>query len=71
MKMARVANGEVLIKVECAGIHPMDVLEVGEERERGIGVEGSGVVVESGGGLQGWSLKHKRVAFRVLQEQLD
>lgn len=51
--MRRVGNGEVLVKVHCAPIHPEDLEEVewekviGIEEERigrGIGIEGSGVV---------------------------
>ena len=30
-----------------------------------MGFEGSGIVVESGGGLMGWSIMGKKVAFAV------
>jgi NADPH:quinone reductase-like Zn-dependent oxidoreductase len=33
-----------------------------------MGFEGSGVVVESGGGVMGWSLKNKKVAFGASKE---
>lgn len=30
-----------------------------------MGFEGSGLVVENGGGIMGWSLMNKKVAFGV------
>eukprot|EP01017_Pseudomicrothorax_dubius_P031945 TRINITY_DN4131_c0_g1_i4.p1 TRINITY_DN4131_c0_g1~~TRINITY_DN4131_c0_g1_i4.p1 ORF type:complete len:341 (+),score=98.59 TRINITY_DN4131_c0_g1_i4:34-1056(+) len=62
-------NGEVLIKVVAAPINSADV-----EFIRGhfpaqkplpaiLGFEGSGVVIQNGGGLTGWRLVGKRVAF--------
>lgn len=60
--------GQVLVKMEAAPIHPADFTML-----RGIygvkkslpmipGLEGSGVVVENGGGLLGWKLKGQKVA---------
>lgn len=62
-------HGQVLIKVEAAPINPSDLaFTKGGYGKSGtmpmtIGFEGSGVVVESGGGLLGWNLKGNRVAF--------
>lgn len=36
-----------------------------------MGIECSGTVIEYGGGLQGWFLMGKRVAFTKLQENID
>ena len=65
------AHGEVLVRVESAPINPSDLLYMegryAEDTKEGVtpGFEGSGVVVESGGGLLGWSLKGKRVACTI------
>jgi len=32
-----------------------------------MGIEGSGRVIKSGGGLTGWSILNKRVAFLMTQ----
>jgi len=63
------ASGQVLIKIEAAPINPSDIYMLqgnynGEFTYPVIpGAEGSGVVIESGGGLHAWSLKGKRVGF--------
>ena len=63
------ASGEVLIKVECAVINPSDLYMMqgnynGEyEYPLTPGSEASGIVIENGGGLRGWHLVGKRVAF--------
>mmetsp|Transcript_22398 Transcript_22398/g.22086 ORF Transcript_22398/g.22086 Transcript_22398/m.22086 type:complete len:266 (+) Transcript_22398:30-827(+) len=64
----RPKQGEVLIRMEAAPINPSDIVSL--KGQYGIkkqlpfipGLEGSGTVVESGGGLLGWSLVGKRVA---------
>ena len=61
--------GEVLIKVECAVLNPSDLYMMqGDynghfEYPIAPGNEGSGTVIENGGGLLGWRLVGKRVAF--------
>ena len=61
--------GEVLIRIECAIINPYDIQFL-EGKYKGdytyplvAGSEGSGTVIGNGGGLYGWSLLGKRVAF--------
>jgi NADPH:quinone reductase-like Zn-dependent oxidoreductase len=62
-------KGEVLIKVEATVINPSDTYFMrgfysGEFSYPLIpGSEGSGTVISSGGGLMGWSIVGKRVAF--------
>ena len=63
-------DGQVLIKVMAAPINPSDIyfIKLGaysEEKKAPCvaGFEGSGVVVENGGGLMGWGLVGKKVAF--------
>jgi NADPH:quinone reductase-like Zn-dependent oxidoreductase len=61
--------GQVLIRVECAPIHPSDINFLqGKypgtyEYPLVAGGEGSGTVIVNGGGIYGWSLVGKRVAF--------
>lgn len=61
--------GQVLIKVQAAAMNPADnaFLKGKYASKRQLpnspGLEGSGVVVESGGGLLAWRLKGKRVGF--------
>ena len=69
MKMPKPGNGEVLIKVECAVINPSDLYMM-QGHYNGTfaypltpGAEGSGTVIENGGGILGWSLVGKRVGF--------
>ena len=63
------ATGEVLIRVEASPINPSDIVFLkglyGTKKPLPAiaGLEGSGVVVSSGGGILGWSLVGKRVAF--------
>lgn len=63
------ADGEVLIKVMAAPINPSDLIFIqqGAYDSKKVpcvpGFEGSGVVIASGGGLVGWGLVDKRVAF--------
>lgn len=65
------ASGEVLIKVMAAPINPSDLALYGGHYSKQkkfptiMGFEGSGLVVESGGGLMGWGLVGKKVAFAV------
>ena len=61
-------KGEVLIKVERGTIHVSDVNALKGKYEgftypMTAGFEGSGTVVESGGGFSGWRAKGKRVCF--------
>jgi NADPH2:quinone reductase len=60
-------QGEVLIKVEFVPIHNSDIANPDSkgkaEGYQFFGYEGSGVVVENGGGFSGWRLKNKKVAF--------
>ncbi|OMJ70052.1 hypothetical protein SteCoe_32071 [Stentor coeruleus] len=60
-------EGEVLIKMECSTINPVDLLiaygQFGPPVQPSIlGLEGSGTVVKSGGGAHADSLLNKRVA---------
>ena len=63
------AEGQVLIKVECAPLHPSDLYFIEGKYATNIdypvvpGGEGSGTVISSGGGLLAWRLVGKRVAF--------
>lgn len=66
----RPASGQVLVKIECAPINPSDTYFIagmyGGDSYSGNpvapGWEGSGTVVESGGGFMAWRLVGKRVA---------
>ena len=71
-------KGQVLIRVEAGVLSPSDIYTA-EGKNDGYtkfiypftpGWEGSGTVVESGGGLHGWFLKGKRVAFTKCEEPL-
>lgn len=63
------ASGQVLIKVECGVINPTDTYFLTGQYNGTYeyplvpGLEGSGLVMESGGGILGWTLLGKRVAF--------
>ena len=67
----RPRDGEVLVKVMAAPINPSDLafLKGFYSSEKPSpstpGFEGSGIVVENGGGIIGWSLVNKRVALSV------
>lgn len=69
MDLPKPKSGEVLIKVEAAVINPSDLYMLkgnynGEFSYPLVpGGEGSGTVIESGGGILAWSLKGKRVGF--------
>jgi len=62
-------EGQVLIKVECAPLNPIDLIFMQGKYSTNIdypvvlGGEGSGTVIASGGGLLAWRLVGKRVAF--------
>ncbi|CAG9311055.1 unnamed protein product [Blepharisma stoltei] len=62
-------KGQVLIKVEAAPIHPMDLAfiygshPIIKALPAVPGFEGSGTVIKSGGGAKGWYLDGKRVCF--------
>ena len=67
-------SGEILIKVLASPINPSDVffmkgaydqLDIGLQYPTTAGWEGSGIVVQNGGGLIGWRVVGKRVAFSV------
>jgi NADPH:quinone reductase-like Zn-dependent oxidoreductase len=59
----------VLIRVEASPINQSDLLFLkglypGEKKPPCTpGFEGAGTVIESGGGLMGWHMKGKKVAF--------
>eukprot|EP00298_Acanthocystis_sp_HF-20_P018049 c21884_g2_i1.p1 GENE.c21884_g2_i1~~c21884_g2_i1.p1 ORF type:complete len:349 (-),score=166.68 c21884_g2_i1:142-1188(-) len=63
--------GEVLVRIECSPINPSDLSTLQgsynsaqrEELPSRTGYEGSGTVVQSGGGLMGWMVSGKRVAI--------
>jgi len=61
-------SGEVLVRMEASPINPGDLIFIngGYATDKPLpcvpGFEGSGTVVESGGGLVGWYFKGKRVA---------
>ena len=63
------ASGQVLIKVECGVINPTDTYFLSGQYNGTYeyplvpGLEGSGLVLESGGGILAWTLVGKRVAF--------
>lgn len=69
------ASGQVLIRVECGVINPTDTYFMSGQYNGTYdyplvpGVEGSGTVVQSGGGLFAWSLTGKRVAFTRIIER--
>ena len=71
MPIPKPQKGQVLIKVIAAPINPSDIeLYNGNYSHQkkfptAMGFEGSGIVVESGGGLMGWSMMGKKVAFAV------
>jgi NADPH:quinone reductase-like Zn-dependent oxidoreductase len=44
-----------------------DLNYIGKEERLEMGIEGSGRVIKSGGGVTGWSIKNKRVAFLLNQ----
>ena len=68
-------KGQVLIKVECGVINPTDTYflsgQYNGKYEYPIvpGLEGSGTVIESGGGFLSWTLVGKRVAFIKMPER--
>lgn len=65
------SKGQVLIKVMAAPINPSDLeLFKGNYSHQKklptvMGFEGCGTVVENGGGMIGWSLLGKKVAFAI------
>jgi NADPH2:quinone reductase len=65
----RPKKGQVLIKIEAAPCNPSDLMYIQGKYPIATslptvpGLEGSGTVVSSGGGLLGWLLVGKRVAF--------
>lgn len=67
-------SGQVLIKVEASPINPSDLsFLVGQYHSKKQlptipGFEGSGLVVENGGGIMGWKLKGSRVAVAASDE---
>jgi NADPH2:quinone reductase len=62
-------SGQVLIKVMAAAMNPADnaFLKGKYSSKRTLpnspGLEGSGIVIASGGGILAWRLKGKRVGF--------
>ena len=68
-------NGQVLIKVEYGVINPTDTYYMAGKYNGTYsyplvpGLEGSGTVVQSGGGFLGWKLTGKRVAFTRISER--
>ncbi len=74
MPIPKPTSGQVLIKMEASPINPSDLsFLVGHYSSKKTlptipGFEGSGLVVESGGGLFGWKLKGSRVAVAATDE---
>ena len=68
------ASGQVLIKMEASPINPSDLsfLEGNYQIKKNLpaspGFEGSGLVVETGGGFMGWRIKGSRVAVASNEE---
>lgn len=66
-------SGQVLIKVAAAPIHPADlsiIKRIYGDKPQDLpapGIEGAGTVVSSGGGILGWLLTGKRVAFHPMK----
>lgn len=69
VEFPKLKSGQVLVKVEASPINPSDLLflEGHYPAEKSFpcipGFEGSGTVVQSGGGFLGWKNTSKRVAF--------
>ena len=73
--MPKLNSGEVLIKILAAPINPSDVFFMkGMYHKWDVfplkyptvsGWEGSGIVVQSGGGIMAWRAMGKRVSFAV------
>ncbi|CAG9331810.1 unnamed protein product [Blepharisma stoltei] len=70
-------NGQVLIKVDFAPIHPCDAKFSSEQSPQACsinsipGIEGSGTVVSSNKTLKGWYLIGKKVSFMQLNPNLS
>jgi NADPH2:quinone reductase len=62
-------RGQVLIRVEFSAIHPNDLLLIQGKYAHdptypcALGFEGSGFIIETGGGVSTWGMKEKRVSF--------
>jgi len=75
IEVPKPASGQVLIKVEAAVINPSDLYMMQGDYNGDYkypltpGVEGSGVVVASGGGIMAWRLIGKRVGFTRQSEK--
>lgn len=71
-------SGQVLIKVESVPINPTDLYMMEGKYGKYAdfkypftpGFEGSGTVIESGGGLLAWRIKDKRVAFTRMDTRM-
>jgi NADPH2:quinone reductase len=71
--------GQVLIRVESAPIYPGDILQVEGDFAKRMnwafphipGLQAAGTVVESGGGMMGWYVMGKRVAFLIPEVPAD
>lgn len=65
------AHGEILVKIIAAPINPSDLAFLGggyqsvKTLPTTPGFEGAGVVIESGGGVMGWSMVGKNVAVSI------
>lgn len=61
---------QVLVRLFAAPINPLDLAKVSGSFSKklpiNLGSEGSGLVIESGGGLMGWHLKGKKVSLSGL-----
>lgn len=72
-------KGQVLIKVESVPINPTDVYMMQGKYAKYAnfkyphtpGFEGSGTVIRTGGGILGWRVKNKRVAFTRMDQRRD
>ncbi len=71
------SKGQVLIKVHASPCNPSDLeflkgtFDVKKTFPATVGMEGAGTVVASGGGMLGWFLKGKRVAFTTFSREVD
>lgn len=77
MPLPTPGSGEVLVRVDASPVNPSDVMFLlglyGVKRDLPTtpGFEGAGTVVASGGGIMGWMVSGKRVAFATQSPTQD